>query len=216
MGNPKYKNGFRFTVHPDALALPLSWKSPRKIFVNSMSDLFHENMSERFLRKCFSVMEQADWHVYQILTKRPERMLSFVRRYGHVPDHIWLGTSVEMGMYKSRIDVLKHVDCQIKFISFEPLIGPIGIVDLAGVSWAIVGGESGPGHRPILEEWIREIRDQCREQGVSFFFKQWGGVTPKSGGRSFDGREWNEYPSMDDVSKEPPLAPPFPRISIGH
>jgi protein gp37 len=197
MGNPKYKNGFRFTTHPDALNLPLSWRSPRKIFVNSMSDLFHENMPEKFLRKCFAVMDEADWHVYQVLTKRPERMLSFSQEYGHIPDHIWLGTSVEMGMFKPRIEILKKVDCRVKFISFEPLIGPIGDVDLTGISWAIAGGESGPFHRPVLKEWVREIRDQCRKQGVSFFFKQWGGITPKSGGRALDGREWNEYPSIE-------------------
>jgi len=197
MGNPKYKNGFRFTTHPDALNLPLTWRSPRKIFVNSMSDLFHEHMPESFLRRCFAVMEEADWHVYQVLTKRPERMLSFTQEYGHVQDHIWLGTSVEMGMFKRRIETLKQVDCRVKFISFEPLIGPIGDVDLTGISWAIAGGESGPLHRPVLKEWVREIRDQCRRQGVSFFFKQWGGITPKSGGRRLDGREWNEYPSIE-------------------
>jgi protein gp37 len=206
MGNPKYKNGFRFTTHSDALNLPLTWRSPRKIFVNSMSDLFHENMSETYLRKCFQVMKVADWHVYQILTKRPKRMLSFIRDYGHVPDHIWLGTSVEMSMFKPRIDVLKQVDCKIKFISFEPLLGPIGIVKLAGISWAIVGGESGPSHRPIMKEWAREIRDQCKEQGVAFFFKQWGGITPKAGGRRLDGREWDEYPAIGVPTVELPLA----------
>jgi len=206
MGNPKYKNGFRFTIHPDALNLPLGWRSPRKIFVNSMSDLFHENMPEKFLRKCFAVMEAADWHVYQVLTKRPERMLSFAQEYGHIPDHIWLGTSVEMGMFKPRIETLKKVDCRVKFISFEPLIGPIGDVDLTGISWAIAGGESGPFHRPVLKEWVIEIRDQCRKQGVSFFFKQWGGITPKSGGRTLDGREWNEYPSTSNSANELPLA----------
>jgi len=206
MGNPKYKNGFRFTIHPDALNLPLSWKSPRKIFVNSMSDLFHEAMPEKFLWNCFNVMEEADWHVYQILTKRPDRMLSFARKYGHISDHIWLGTSVEMGMFKPRIETLKQVDCKIRFISFEPLIGPIGEVDLSGISWAIAGGESGPNHRPVLKEWVREIRDQCKEQRVSFFFKQCGGITPKSGGRILDGRKWNEYPSMNDPTKELPLS----------
>jgi len=205
MGNPKYKNGFRFTIHPDALNLPFTWKSPRKIFVNSMSDLFHEAMPEKFLWKCFNVMEEADWHVYQILTKRPERMLSFTQKYGHVSDHIWLGTSVEMGMFKPRIEILKQADCKIKFISFEPLIGPVGTVDLSGISWAIAGGESGPNHRAILKEWVREIRDQCKKQRVSFFFKQWGGITPKSGGRRLDGREWNEYPSLEHSPVELPL-----------
>lgn len=196
MGNPKYKNAFRFTVHPDALDLPLKWAEPRKIFVNSMSDLFHESMPEYYLDMCFSVMKMADWHIYQILTKRPERMFAYTRKHGQVPAHVWLGTSVEMGLYKRRIDVLRKVPAQIRFISFEPLVGPVGSVNLSGVSWAIVGGESGPNHRPIKPEWVREIRDQCKRQGVSFFFKQWGGVTHSAGGRLLDRREWNEYPVM--------------------
>ena len=207
MGNPKYKRGFRFTLHRDALDVPLKWKKPRKIFVNSMSDLFHESMPEDFLKKCFGVMEKADWHVYQILTKRPHRMLSFVKDSGGVPDHIWLGTSVELAMYKSRIEILKQVPARIKFVSFEPLLGPIGEVDLTGISWAIVGGESGANHRPIKAEWVREIRKQCKQEGVAFFFKQWGGRTAKSGGRVLDGKEWNEYPLPNDSSLELPLAP---------
>lgn len=194
MGNPKYKNGFKFTVHPDALDLPLGWKEPRKIFVNSMSDLFHELMPEYYLDMCFSVMEMANWHVYQILTKRPERMLTYTKKRKVVPPHIWIGASVEMGLYKHRIDILKNAPVKTRFISFEPLIGPVGSLDLKGISWAIVGGESGPGHRPVKPEWVREIRDQCRRQGVAFFFKQWGGFTHKAGGRELDGREWNEYP----------------------
>ena len=196
MGNPKYKNGFKFTVHPDALDLPLNWTEPRKIFVNSMSDLFHESMPEYYLDMCFMVMKKADWHIYQILTKRPERMLAYSRKLGQVPSHIWLGTSVEMGLYKRRIDVLRKVPARIRFISFEPLIGPVGSVDLSGISWAIVGGESGPNHRPIKPEWVREIRNQCKRQGVAFFFKQWGGVTHNAGGRLLDSREWNEYPEI--------------------
>lgn len=206
MGNPKYKHGFRFTLHEDALELPLKWKRPRKIFVNSMSDLFHESMPEDFLRRCFSVMKRADWHAYQILTKRPHRMLAFAKDYGEIPDHIWLGTSVELAMYKSRIEILKRVPAKIKFISFEPLLGPIGDVELSGISWAIVGGESGPNHRPISAKWVREIRKQCKRQRVSFFFKQWGGRTAKSGGRVLDGREWNEYPVSVSPSIELPLA----------
>ncbi len=207
MGNPKYRRGFRFTLHRDALELPLNWKRPRKIFVNSMSDLFHEEMPEKFLRKCFQVMERANWHVYQILTKRPQKMLAFLKTYDRVPDHIWLGTSVELAMYKSRIETLKQVPSKIKFISFEPLLGPIGDVDLSGISWAIVGGESGPNHRPIKAEWVRELRRQCEEQAVAFFFKQWGGRTAKAGGRMLDGREWNEYPVNSLSPMELPLAP---------
>lgn len=194
MGNPKYTKGFKFTLHEDALDVPLKWKQPRKIFVNSMSDLFHERMPNEFLERCFDVMKKADWHIYQILTKRPERMQEFIENHGKMPDHIWLGTSVELDIYKSRIDILRKVRCHTRFVSFEPLLGPLGKLDLEGISWAIVGGESGPQHRPAQAEWIREIRKQCKQQRVAFFFKQWGGVRPKSGGRTLDGREWNEYP----------------------
>ena len=206
MGNRKYKNGFRFTLHKNAIELPLRWRRPRKIFVNSMSDLFHESMPLDFLWNCFEVMEKADWHVYQILTKRPDRMLSFAEDYGEVPNHIWLGTSVELAMYRSRIEILKQIRARVKFISFEPLLGPIGEVDLNGISWAIVGGESGPNHRPIERTWVREIRETCKNQGVAFFFKQWGGRTPKSGGRILDGREWNEYPMIGKGGIDLPIA----------
>lgn len=195
MGNPKYKNGFKFTLHPDSLDLPLKWKEPRKIFVNSMSDLFHESMPERYLEMCFDLMKLADWHIFQVLTKRPMRMLQFTKKYGEIPSHIWLGTSVELPLYKHRIDTLRKVDVGVRFISFEPLLGSLGQLDLRGISWAITGGESGPNHRPFKADWVREIRDQCVRQDVSFFFKQWGGITPKAGGRELDGREWNEYPS---------------------
>lgn len=206
MGNAKYKNGFRFTLHTSALGLPLKWRRPRKIFVNSMSDLFHESMPEDFVKSCFDVMTNADWHVYQILTKRPHRMLYFAKEYGEIPDHIWMGTSVELAMYKSRIEILRQVPARTRFISFEPLIGSIGKVDLNGISWAIVGGESGPNHRPIDPSWVREIRKQCKMQGVAFFFKQWGGRTPKSGGRILDGKEWNEYPITGNGTIELPIA----------
>ncbi len=206
MGNPKYQRGFRFITHPDAVNLPLTWRSPRKIFVNSMSDLFHESMPENFLEKCFNVMKEADWHVYQILTKRPVRMLSFAKSHQPIPDHIWLGTSVELGMYKNRIDLLRKVPVSVRFVSFEPLLGPIGVADLGGIAWAIVGGESGPNHRPIREEWVQDIKRQCEQQGVAFFFKQWGGRTAKSGGRMLDGREWNEYPRSNDSLELPLLA----------
>lgn len=195
MGNPKYQNGFNFTLQPSALELPLKWKERRKIFVNSMSDLFHEKMPDDYLEQCFEVMEKAYWHTYQILTKRPERMLRFTKKYGKIPDHIWLGTSVEMRLYKYRIDILKQVDVKFRFISFEPLLGSIGRVDLTGISWAIVGGESGPNHRLIKPEWVRELRDQCLEDGVAFFFKQWGGARPKSNGRRLDGKYWDQYPT---------------------
>ncbi|HVB11896.1 MAG TPA: phage Gp37/Gp68 family protein [Nitrososphaerales archaeon] len=194
MGNPKYKNGFKFTVQESALDLPLKWKEPRKIFVNSMSDLFHEEMPFGYLKRCFDIMKKADRHRYQILTKRPERMQEFAEFYGEIPDHVWMGTSVEMAFYKKRIDILRNIEAKIRFISFEPLLGAIGKVNFRGISWSIVGGESGPGHRPIEKEWVREIRDQCKTQKVAFFFKQWGGATPKSGGRLLDGKLWNQYP----------------------
>jgi len=151
-------------------------------------------MPDDYLDQCFEVMGKADWHVYQILTKRPERLVRYAKRHGKFPAHIWLGTSVEMALYKSRIDLLRQVDASIRFISFEPLVGPIGKVNLKGISWAIVGGESGPNHRPIKIEWVRDLRDECVAHKTAFFFKQWGGPTPKSGGRKLDGRDWNEYP----------------------
>jgi len=206
MGNPKYKNGFDFTLHPKTLDLPLNWKKPRKIFVNSMSDLFHESMPFDFLKRCFDVMVEANWHVFQILTKRPHRIQAFAEVFGRFPDHIWIGTSVELAMFKSRIDLLRRTPVRIKFVSFEPLLGPLGKVDLTDISWAIVGGESGPNHRPIREEWVRDIKRQCSEQGVAFFFKQWGGRTPKSGGRLLDGREWSQYPENHVELAELPLA----------
>ena len=209
MGTPKYEQGFQFSLHHDALELPLKWRRPRRIFVNSMSDLFHESMPNDFLKRCFDVMRQANRHVYQILTKRPHRMLSFAKGYREIPEHIWLGTSVELAMYKSRIEILKQVPAKTKFISFEPLLGPLGELELDGISWAIVGGESGPNHRPIKATWVREIRGQCESQGVAFFFKQCGGRTAKSGGRILDGREWNEYPISQGFSLELPLAQPL-------
>lgn len=194
MGKTKYKSGFKFTIHEDSLDLPQRWKAPRKIFVNSMSDLFHELMPDKFLEECFATMTKADWHIYQILTKRPDRMLAFAKRYGKIPQHIWMGTSVESQLYASRIDLLRKVSCRVKFVSFEPLLGSVGKLDLSGISWAIVGGESGSNYREIRAEWVREIRRQCKQQKVAFFFKQWGGRIPKSGGRELDGREWDEYP----------------------
>lgn len=202
MGNPKYKRGFEFLIHENSLDLPLQWNKPRKIFVNSMSDLFHELMPDEFLWKCFEVMEKADWHIYQILTKRPERMLSFTKEYGKMPKHIWFGTSVELNLQKNRVDVLRRVQSETRFVSFEPLLGPLGKLNLNGISWVIVGGESGPHHRPVNAEWIRDIRKQCMAQKVAFFFKQWGGITPKSKGRLLDGKEWNEFPMFNHKRSE--------------
>lgn len=196
MGLRKYRKGFKFTIHPDALEIPLKWRKPRKIFVNSMSDLFHEKMSGDFLVKIFDIMKNADWHNYQILTKRPERMLNYVMNLERtIPDHIWMGVTVENADCKSRIDVLRKIPVKIRFISFEPLLDAIGKLDLKNISWVIVGGESGPKYRNMKTEWIREIRDQAKDQNVMFFFKQWGGLRAKSGGRLLDGKYWNEHPS---------------------
>ena len=167
------------------------------IFVNSMSDLFHKGVSSSFVDAVFDTMESSDWHVFQVLTKRSSRMRDYLRkRYmGRLaPEHIWLGVSVEDAKGAARIEHLRTAPAAVRFLSVEPLIGPIGQVDLSGIHWVIAGGESGPGARILNIEWARQIRDECARQQVSFFFKQWGGIRPKSGGRDLDGREWNEFP----------------------
>lgn len=199
MGQAKYANGFTYTEHPDNTALPLRWKKPRMIFVNSMSDLFHEKATEPFLDACFETMLKADWHTYQILTKRPRRMAEYAaacaaKRGSDMPPHIWMGTSVEDDRAAWRIDELRRVKCAVRFVSLEPLLGPIRDVDLSGIHWCIIGGESGPNHRPIREEWVLDLIGQCRRQDVPVFFKQWGGVRPDSGGRTIRGRTYDEYP----------------------
>jgi protein gp37 len=204
MGVHKYRHGFGITVHEETLDQPLRWHEPRMIFVNSMSDLFHEALSFDLIHRCFEVMEEAEWHTYQVLTKRPQRMLEFATHYGRIPAHIWLGTSVELPSYKSRIDLLRQVDVPIRFVSFEPLLGDVGQLDLGGIAWAIVGGESGPHHRAIHPDWVRGIRDQCIQQSVRYFFKQWGGRRPKSGGRLLDGRTWDEYPEIHSPPQKVP------------
>jgi protein gp37 len=194
----KYRDGFKFTIHPRDLELPLRWTKPQMIFVNSMSDLFHEDMPSWFLFRIFHVMKYADQHIYQILTKRPERMLAFVQEYvrheGPIPDYVWMGVTVENLKAIPRIYTLRRLPCSVRFISAEPLLESLGPLDLSGIDWVIVGGESGPYHRPMNPEWVREIRDQCQAQGVPFFFKQFGGLRPKSGGKELDGRTWLEYP----------------------
>ena len=199
MGQPKYKNGFKYTEHVSNINLPLTWKKPKKIFVNSMSDMFHEESDQSFVAQCFDVMIKADWHTYQILTKRPRRMIEFsklfCRYFGDIiPQHIWMGTSVENKDYAYRIDELRQVRCKIRFVSFEPLLGSIADLDLSHIDWAIIGGESGKSYRPVQKEWILKIISQCHQQNVSVFFKQWGGIRPKSGGRKINGTEYNEYP----------------------
>ena len=199
----KYRNGFKITLHEKDLDLPLHWKDSRKIFVNSMSDLFHPEVPDDFILKVYDTMEKADWHIYQILTKRPERMKKFTNEiYKKILPHVWLGTSIENDKVLNRLTELKKVKAATKFISFEPLLGPVGKVNLKGIHWAIVGGESGFHHRPIEKEWVKEIRHQCREYNVAFFFKQWGGLTPKSGGRLLDKRAYDEYPKIYEKTME--------------
>jgi protein gp37 len=192
-----FKNGFDLTLRPERLGQPLQWRQPRRIFVNSMSDLFHKEVPKGFIDSVFDSMEAADWHTFQVLTKRSSLMVRYLRgRYGDglAPPHIWLGVSIEDAQNLVRLKHLRRAQASVKFVSFEPLLGPVGKVDLTGIDWAIVGGESGPRARPIAEEWAIEIRDQCRAAKVAFFFKQWGGIQPKSGGRLLRGREWNQYP----------------------
>jgi protein gp37 len=196
-GHP-YEMGFDLTLRPERISQPLGWKVPRIIFVNSMSDLFHKQIPVEFVDAVFETMERADWHIFQILTKRSSIMRSYVnRRYGKAaPSHIWFGVSVEDSTKASRIEHLRQTRAAVRFISFEPLLGALGKLDLRGIHWAIAGGESGPGYRPMHLEWARELRDQCVAQSVAFFFKQWGGLRPKSGGRKLDGDEWNQYPTI--------------------
>ena len=195
-GHP-YEQGFDLRQWPTRLDQPARWPKPRMIFVNSMSDLFHKEVERSFIDQVFDAMEAADWHVYQVLTKRSSLMRRYIReryRDAAVPEHIWLGVSVEDAEHAGRIKHLRQVRSPARFISFEPLLGPIGAVDLSGIAWAIVGGESGPKARPMAPSWATELRDRCRQFGVAFFFKQWGGPRPKSGGRLLDGREWNGFP----------------------
>jgi protein gp37 len=195
-GHP-FESGFDLTLRHERMEQPLRWKSARRIFVNSMSDLFHKGIPKAFIDSVFDTMERADWHQFQVLTKRSSRLRDYVNsRYGNeqAPPHIWLGISIENQSTLIRLKHLKQAAASVRFISFEPLLGPIGDVDLDGIHWVIAGGESGPGARPVQIDWLRSIRDQCKEQHVAFFFKQWGGRTPKAGGNEIDGRCWLEWP----------------------
>ena len=193
MGQPNYRNGFELTLQPQALEIPLRWRKPRTIFVNSMSDLFHRNTPLDYILRVFDVMNRADWHQYQILTKRSERLLELNQHLPWAP-HIWMGVSVENDRYRCRIEDLKRTDARIKFLSLEPLLGPLRKLELRGIDWVIVGGESGPRARPIENKWVEEIRDQCVRAGTPFFFKQWGGLNKKKAGRKLNGRTWDEMP----------------------
>ena len=199
MGNPRYRNGFSLTLHPDQITLPLRWTQPRMIFVNSMSDLFHEAVPDSFIRQVFDVMVSADRHIFQILTKRAERLAKLSSRLPW-PQNIWQGVSVENGRYTSRVSYLQKVPATVRFISVEPLLGSILHLPLDGIHWVIVGGESGNNRRPIKPEWVRNIRDQCFEQKIPFFFKQWGGRFAKDGGRQLDGQEWSQMPLINKLN----------------
>jgi protein gp37 len=201
------RDPFAVRLWPERLHDPLRWKEPRHIFVNSMSDLFHKDVPSLFVREIFEVMLQAPWHTYQVLTKRPSRARRFVEQNrdlfaeGVVPAHIWIGTSVEDQAAVFRIRQLRQVPATVRFLSCEPLIGPLSF-DPSGLEWVIVGGESGIRRRPMDSEWVRAIRDRCRDAGVPFFFKQWGGRTPKAGGRELDGVEWNEMPLGVELARK--------------
>ncbi len=193
MGQPNYRNGFDLTCHPGALDLPLRWKKPQVVFVNSMSDLFHEDVPLDFIQRVFATMRQAGQHTFQVLTKRASRLAEL----SHLLDwteNIWMGVTVENAACKGRIDQLRSTSALVKFLSMEPLLDDMGGIDLARVDWVIAGGESGPGARPMHADWVRGIRDQCLAQHVPFFFKQWGGFNKKKAGRILDGRTWDQMP----------------------
>lgn len=195
MGKENYRNGFALTMHPHMLELPLTWKQPQMIFVNSMSDLFHKDVPVEYIQKVFEVMERAEWHTFQVLTKRAERLAELAPKLTW-PENVWMGVSVENSDYTVRIDELRKVPAFVRFLSLEPLLGPLPGLNLTGIQWVIVGGESGPKSRPIDKAWVTEIRDQCLVAHVPFFFKQWGGVNKKKTGRELEGRTWDQLPAM--------------------
>lgn len=193
MGQPNYRNGFELTLQPQMLELPLQWKKPQSIFVNSMSDLLHEDVPLAYILRVFSVMGRAHWHRFQVLTKRADRLATLSREIDW-PANVWMGVSVENADYVERIDDLRRTGANVKFLSLEPLLGPLAKLDLRGIDWVIGGGESGPHARPMDPQWVTDIRDQCRCSGIAFFFKQWGGTNKKKAGRILEGRTWDEMP----------------------
>ena len=195
MGQRNYNNGFEVTLQEHALEIPLKWSRPQIIFVNSMSDLFHNKVPDEFILRVFDVMNRANWHCFQVLTKRPERLLELNSSLSW-SSNIWMGVSVENHDYLPRIDTLRKTNANIKFLSLEPLLGPLYELDLFGINWVIVGGESGPGARPMHPNWVRNIQEQCQQADVYFFFKQWGGVWKNKTGRMLDGRTWDEMPKI--------------------
>lgn len=201
MGQPRYVNGFDVTLQEDLLQLPLRWAKPRRVFVNSMSDLFHEDVPSPYITLVFRTMAAATRHSFQVLTKRPERVVELAPRLPW-PPNVWLGTSIERADYAFRSTLLRRVPASVRFLSVEPLLGPIPRLPLTGIDWVILGGESGPGARPMDPRWARSIRDQCVARGVPFFFKQWGGVNKKATGREMNGRCWDEMPTAPRLSRQ--------------
>lgn len=202
MGTPRYTNGFRVTLHDDLVELPRRWKSPRLVFVNSMSDLFHEEVPEEFIRRVFDVMADCPQHTFQVLTKRSARLRELGHRLHWTPN-IWMGVSVEDTRVIDRIDDLRETPALVRFLSCEPLIGPLVDLNLQGIDWLIAGGESGPNSRPMEGDWVRDLRDQCFRAKVAFFFKQWGGTRKDLTGRLLDGLIFDEFPNVDkDVGPE--------------
>jgi len=199
MGQANYKNGFELTLQQQMLELPLKWRKPQTIFVNSMSDLFHADVPLDYVQRVFGVMRRATRHRFQVLTKRAERLEEVAPRLEWTPN-VWMGVSVESERYRHRIDCLRRVPAAVRFLSLEPLLVPLHEIDLTGIHWVIVGGESGPGARAMNSAWAADLRDQCVRAGVSFFFKQWGGVNKKRTGRVLDGRTWDEMPVTSEVA----------------
>jgi protein gp37 len=195
MGQRNYRNGFALTLQPHMLELPLRWKKPQTIFVSSMSDLFHDDVPVSYIREVFDVMRRASWHTFQILTKRSKRLADLAPDLSWLPN-VWVGVSIETAKYLWRVDHLRKVPAAVRFLSLEPLLGPLGDLDLSGIHWVIVGGESGPGAHPIEASWVTDLRDQCCRARVPFFFKQWGGKNKKQAGRVLEGRTWDQMPCL--------------------
>ena len=193
MGQPRYINGFKVTIHDDLIELPLRWRNPKRIFVDSMSDIFHKDVPDEFIQRVFETMNRASHHTFQVLTKRPERVRTIAHKLTWT-ENIWMGTSVEDMRVAKRVDHLRQVPASVRFLSCEPLLGSLLRLDLTSIHWVIAGGESGPGARPMKSEWALELRDKCAEQGIPYFFKQWGGVQKHRTGRVLDGQTWDEMP----------------------
>jgi protein gp37 len=198
VGNPNYTNGFKLTWHEHTLGIPFHWKKPRMVFVNSMSDLFHPDVPLDFIQNVFDVMRRASWHTYQVLTKRSERLCELSQSIDW-PVNVWMGVSIENRDYVFRAEHLRQTDAHVKFLSLEPLLGPLPDVNLENIDWVIVGGESGPGARPMKKEWVIDIKNNCQSTGTPFFFKQWGGFHRKRSGRTLQGRTWNQMPARADI-----------------